>query len=83
MEHVTAGGTRLEHRMQEQMGSGPIYLHRCIGKMVIDIDVEDLRLSLTLDGGDVLHILSDLGPYEAGQITRNDKADEASALIVF
>lgn len=48
-------------------------LHRLVGKRVTEVKSEELRMSLIFDNGAVLHILSDLEPYEAGHIDGEGK----------
>lgn len=48
---------------------GPqIMLHRLVGKTVTSIESEGLRLKIGFDNGAQLHLLSEIGPYESGQI---------------
>ncbi len=54
----------------------PIMLHRLVGKTVKTIDREALRLKIGFDNGAQLHLLTEIGPYECGQIDVGD-------LIVF
>jgi hypothetical protein len=57
---------------------GPsIMLHRLVGKRVTSIESEGLRLKIEFDNEAQLHLLSEIGPYECGQISTGGK------LIVF
>src|SRR6476619_5549080 len=40
-------------------------LHRLVGKKIIAISSSGLRLSITFDNAAMLHILSQIGPYES------------------
>jgi hypothetical protein len=51
----------------------PVILHRLIGKTVTSIDSEGLRLKIGFDSGAQLHLLSEIGPYECGQIGTGGK----------
>ena len=48
-------------------------LHRLVGKRVTSISSDGLRMSIGFDNGAVLHVLSELGPYEAGRIDGDGK----------
>jgi len=53
---------------------GPaIMLHRLVGKKIMAIDAQPLRLSLTFDDGAILHVASEICPYESGQISGHGK----------
>ena len=50
-----------------------VMLHRLVGKVVATIEVEPLRLKIGFDNGAQLHLLSEIGPYESGQIGTGGK----------
>jgi hypothetical protein len=53
---------------------GPaIMLHRLVGKKITAVDVQPLRLGITFEDGAVLFVLSEICPYESGQISGNGK----------
>jgi len=76
-EHVDKAGTVRRHNTDETRSS-PFYLHHLFGQKVERIEVEPFRLTLAFDGGDIIRIFSDEGPYECGQI-----CDEGGKLTVF
>ena len=67
LEHVDKLGTSRRHNTDEDRLS-PIFLHHLVGQKVRLIEVEQFRLTLAFDGGDIIRILSDEGSYECGQI---------------
>ena len=53
---------------------GPaVMLHRLVGKTVTKIESEPLRLKIWFDNGAQFHLLSEIGPYESGQIGTGGK----------
>jgi hypothetical protein len=83
VEYVSSDGISSRHDIQKQLAPEPVRFHRCIGKTVTDIAVSDLRLSVKFGGGDVLHIETDLGRYESGQIRSGARSGENPVYIVF
>jgi hypothetical protein len=77
LEHVSKSGIVHRHNTDEDRLL-PIYLHHLLGQKVHLIGVEPYCLLLTFDGGDIIRILSDEGPYECGQIY-----DEEGRIKVF
>lgn len=77
LEHTDKGGTVRRHNTDEDR-LAPFFLHHLFGQKIRLIEVEPFRLTLGFDGGDVIRILSDEGPYECGQIY-----DEDGRLMVF
>lgn len=56
----------------------PVILHRLLGRQIVAIKREDLRLTLAFENGASLAALSELGPYESGNV-----GTAAGDLIVF
>jgi hypothetical protein len=69
-------GNVVRYNIQEQFENEPVIFHRCIGKRVVDLTVSELRLDLIFERGGVLHIESDIGPYESGNILCASTAGE-------
>lgn len=76
-EHIDGRGAIHRHNTDEDRRS-PLYIHNLIGQKITALSAEDFCLTLTFEGGDLLRIFSEEGPYEDGQIY-----DEAGELIVF
>ncbi len=76
LEQVQPDGAVWRYECTAHEG-GPVMLHRLIGKKIVSVQSEKLRLSIVFDNGAVLHVMSDLGQYEAGNMTGRD------GLIVF
>ncbi len=51
----------------------PIMLHRLVGKTIATVEVEPLRMKIGFADGAQLHFLSEIGPYECGQISIGGK----------
>jgi hypothetical protein len=77
LEHLDKSGKVRRHNTVENR-LAPFLLHHLFGQKVRLIEVEPYRLTLAFDGGDIIRILSDEGPYECGQIY-----DEDGLLAVF
>lgn len=69
LEHVDQAGTVHRHNTADDRAS-PVYLHHLLGQSVQSFSVEPFCLTLTFSGGDLVRIFSDDGPYECGQIHR-------------
>jgi len=67
LEHVDKAGAVRRHNTDESRLS-PIVLHHLFGQKVQMISVEPFCLTLAFNGGDIVRIFSDEGPYECGQI---------------
>jgi hypothetical protein len=46
----------------------PVVFHRLLYKRIVIAEREDLRLTLRMEDGSALVIVSELGPYESGHI---------------
>ena len=77
LEHVDKSGAVRRHNTDEDRPS-PIFLHRLLGQSVRKVEVEPFCLTVTFDGGDMIRVISEDGPYECGQIY-----DEHGGLTVF
>ena len=71
LEHVDKAGTVRRHNTDQDRLS-PLVLHHLIGQKVRLIEVEPFRLTLAFDGGDIIRVFSDEGPFECGQIYDKD-----------
>lgn len=71
LEHVDKAGKVRRHNTDEDR-LAPFFLHHLFGQKVRLMEVEPFRLTLAFDGGDIIRILSDEGPYECGQIYDKD-----------
>jgi hypothetical protein len=80
IEHVDQAGQTHVHDCQIQTGAA-LYLHQLLQRRIAMIEVEPYRLSLTFDGGAILRVLSDDGPYECGTISPG--FGETPGIIVF
>jgi len=67
IEHVEPDGTVWRYGCVASEGP-PTMLHRLVGKIVTSIESEGLRLKIGFDNGAQLHLLSETGSYESGQI---------------
>ncbi|KFC74786.1 hypothetical protein FG93_00965 [Bosea sp. LC85] len=67
VEHIEPDGTAWSYRCVADEAPAT-KLHRLVGRRVTSLSSTGMRLSITFDDGAELTILSDLGPYEAGQI---------------
>ena len=72
VEHREADGTLWHYNCQTAVRP-PVVLHRLVSKEIVDVRREDLRLVLQMEDGASLTVISDLGPYESGQITWEQK----------
>ena len=67
VEHVEADGTVWAYDCQAAEGS-PLVLQRLLYRRIVAVEREALRLTFRLDDGSALSVVSELGPYESGQI---------------
>jgi hypothetical protein len=67
VEHVEPDGRAWAYDCVASEGP-PLLLHRLLGRPVVAVEREDLRLTLALDDGSALRVFSELGPYESGAI---------------
>src|SRR5689334_11342518 len=67
VEQIEPDGTVWRYECVAAEGS-PIMLHRLVGETVTSIESEALRLKIGFDNGAELHLLSEIGPYESGQM---------------
>jgi hypothetical protein len=72
---TTGDDTPSQHRFRQ---NGPLYIHHLSGQKFRLVLVEDFRLTLAFDQGDLLRIYSNNGLYECDEIY-----DETGSLIVF
>jgi hypothetical protein len=72
LEHIDIDGVVRRHNTDADRLS-PIYIHHLLGQKVRLISVEPFRLTLAFDRGDLLHIYSDEGQFECGQIYESDR----------
>lgn len=77
IEHVEPNETVWPYDCSASEGP-PLLLHRLLQRTVAAVAREDLCLTLTFDDGSALRVVSDLGPYKAGQIW-----DPCGGFIVF
>jgi hypothetical protein len=77
LEHLDKAGKVRRHNTDEDRLS-PFFLHHLFVQKVRLIEVEPFRLTLAFDGGDIIRILTDEGPYECGHIY-----DEDGQLTIF
>lgn len=68
VEHIDETGNSHRHQDSDVRTGEAIYLHQLIQRPVTGIEVEPFCLSMTFEGGAILRIYSDEGPYECGQI---------------
>ena len=71
-EHVDKAGFVRSHNLEERLA--PICFRNLCGQKVRLVEVQKLRLTLAFDGGDLIRVHTDEGPYERGQIY-DDKGD--------
>jgi len=71
IEHHDPDGTVWRYACQAD-GGPPLALHRLLYKRVVAVDHDELRLTFKTEDGAALVILSDVSPYEAGQIRAGD-----------
>ena len=69
--HVEPDGTSWSIDCQA-LGASPLVLNRLLYKPIVAVEREDLQLTLRLEDGSALFILSELGPYESGVLTLPD-----------
>lgn len=72
LEFVDVEGRVHAHDPQRRLGPDPIYFHKLIEDRVAHIEVQEYRLSLVFESGQTLTVLSELGPYESGQIYHSE-----------
>ena len=77
IEHVEPDGRLWSYDCQAKEGA-PVIFHRLLNRPIIAVEREDLRLNLRFNNGSALAVLSELGPYESGNITTPE-----GAFIVF
>ncbi|MGZ3173003.1 MAG: hypothetical protein ACXWJC_08095 [Croceibacterium sp.] len=80
MEHVDESGT--VHFYDCTAYTGPsLLLHRLIQKKIVMLEVQPFCLTLGFEGGQLLRLRSEEGPWECGLIALSD--DLADGWIVF
>ena len=62
----------------QKLAATPVVLHRLLGRPIVAIKREDLRLTFAFENGASLTVLSELGPYESGNV-----GTAAGDLVVF
>ncbi len=67
IEHVEPDGTVWSYDCQATERA-PVVLHRLLYRGIVAVEREDLRLTFRIDGGYVLVVVSELGPFESGHI---------------
>jgi len=67
IEHVEPDGTLWRYDCRAADGP-PLILHRALYRPIVAIERTDLRLTFIFDDGSTLSVLSEIGPYESGQI---------------
>lgn len=72
VEHIEPDGTAWSYRCVAAEAPAT-RLHQLVGRRVTALSGAGMRLSITFDDGAALIIISDLGPYEAGQIVGGGK----------
>ena len=77
IEHIEPDGTIWDYDCQAAQRP-PLVLHRLLYKPITRVDRDDLRLTFRFEDGSALSILSELGPYESGQIETPE-----TGLIIF
>jgi hypothetical protein len=68
IEHIDETGNSHRHQDSQVRTGEAIYLHQLIQRRITGIEVETFCLSMMFEGGAILRIYSDSGPYECGQI---------------
>jgi hypothetical protein len=79
-EHVDEEGRTHVYGCTAHVGP-PLLLHRLIQKKVLLVEVQPLCLTLTFEGGQILRLRSEKGPWECGLIKLAD--DLAGDYIVY
>jgi len=77
LEHIDKQGTARRHNTDADK-LAPLYIHHLLGQKIRLVLVEEFRLTLAFDQGDLLRIYSNNELYECGEIY-----DETGSLIVF
>jgi hypothetical protein len=77
IEQVEPNGTVWAYDCEAAAGP-PLILHRLLGKRIVAVQREDLRLTFQIEDGSALIVVTELGPYESGHIEAPD-----SDLVVF
>jgi hypothetical protein len=77
LEHIDKQGIARRHNTDADK-LAPLYIHHLLGQIIRLVLVEDFRLTLAFDQGDLLRIYSNNELYECGEIY-----DETGSLIVF
>jgi hypothetical protein len=72
IEHVDAGGVTHSYDCQKRIGEA-LYLHQFLQQSITMVETEPHRLSLTINGGAVLRIFTELGGIECGQIIKDHR----------
>ncbi len=72
IEHIEPDGSVWPYENSAH-SSPPIMLHRLLGKTIASINSEGLRLKIGFDNNAQLHLLSEICPYECGQIAGSSK----------
>ena len=71
LEHTEPDGSHWTYDCEAEAGP-PLVLHRLLYKRIVSVEREDLRLTIGIDDGSSLAILSELGPWESGHFTAPD-----------
>jgi len=74
-EHVDEDGHKHTYDCAAFTGP-PLLLHRLIQKKVVKLEVDALCLTLVFEGGQVLRLRSEQGPYECGLIQFTDNLED-------
>jgi hypothetical protein len=80
IEHVDEAGRVHAYDCTAHIGP-PLLLHRLIGKKITMLEVQPLCLTLAFEGGQLLRLKSEEGPWECGLIQFGD--DLAQGWIVY
>ena len=67
VEQLEPTGTEWAYDCKASEGC-PLILHRLLGRRIVRVDREDLRLTFKFEDGSALTIVADIGPYESGHI---------------
>ncbi|WP_020175089.1 hypothetical protein [Methyloferula stellata] len=71
IEQIEADGSRYPYECLAQNGS-PLILHRLLYRRIEAIRRADLNLTFEIEGGSLLTVFADIGPYESGNISGPD-----------
>ena len=74
LQHITPDGTVWAYNCKASLGE-PTVLQLLLYKRIVDVERDDLTITLKIEDGSSLSIFSVRGPYESGVLWAPDRRD--------